>query len=228
MVNSVEELDGKVLSLAQKLWDYHRIDDKLMPADVIVVFCSNDIRLVEYVVSLYKKGLAPLIMFSGGVAHQGDLLNTGWNKSEAEVFADKARELGVPEEAILLDAKATNTQQNVENTYSLLQEKGVPTASLIIAQKPFMQRRAYATFKMFWPEKKTKVMFTAPDISLEEYLATSPIPAEDIVNIIVGDLQRIREYPKKGFQIPQEIPDDVWNAYEQLVKMGYTKHLIKE
>jgi hypothetical protein len=45
---------------------------------------------------------------------------------------------------------------------------------------------------------------------------------------MVGDLQRIRLYPEKGFQIHQDIPDDVWDAYEELVKAGYTKYLIPE
>jgi len=39
-------------------------------------------------------------------------------------------------------------------------------------------------------------------------------------------MQRIKEYPKKGFQIEQEIPDDVWVAYEFLVEAGYTNRLI--
>jgi len=43
---------------------------------------------------------------------------------------------------------------------------------------------------------------------------------------MVGDLQRIAIYPKQGFQIAQEIPVDVWDAFEQLVALGYTKHLI--
>lgn len=45
---------------------------------------------------------------------------------------------------------------------------------------------------------------------------------------MVGDLQRIKEYPAKGFQIPQEIPDNVWSAYEKLGCVGYTSHLINE
>lgn len=44
---------------------------------------------------------------------------------------------------------------------------------------------------------------------------------------MVGDLQRIREYPKKGFQIEQTIPNTVWNAYEMLVAADYTKHLMQ-
>jgi len=44
---------------------------------------------------------------------------------------------------------------------------------------------------------------------------------------MIGDLQRIKLYPEKGFQIYQEIPGDVWQAYEQLVKLGFDKHLIR-
>lgn len=44
---------------------------------------------------------------------------------------------------------------------------------------------------------------------------------------MVGDLQRIKEYPAVGFQIPQDIPSDVWEAYEQLVALGYDEYLIK-
>jgi hypothetical protein len=42
---------------------------------------------------------------------------------------------------------------------------------------------------------------------------------------MVGDLQRIRIYPSRGFQIEQEIPDDVWQAFEKLVELGYDRHL---
>ena len=43
---------------------------------------------------------------------------------------------------------------------------------------------------------------------------------------MVGALQRIRLYPAKGFQIHQDIPDDVWRAYEALVEAGYDTHLV--
>ena len=45
---------------------------------------------------------------------------------------------------------------------------------------------------------------------------------------MVGDTQRINVYPHKGYQIEQEIPEDVWNAYQELAKRGYTRHLVKE
>jgi hypothetical protein len=43
---------------------------------------------------------------------------------------------------------------------------------------------------------------------------------------MVGDLQRIRIYPGRGFQIEQEIPEDVWQAFGKLIELGYDKHLI--
>jgi hypothetical protein len=51
---------------------------------------------------------------------------------------------------------------------------------------------------------------------------------DEVISIMVGDLQRIRVYPSRGFQIPQEIPADVWDAFEALVNAGYDRHLIAE
>ena len=52
------------------------------------------------------------------------------------------------------------------------------------------------------------------------------MPLEKVINIMVGDMQRIKIYPEKGFQIFQEIPGDVWQAYEKLVASGYDMDLI--
>jgi hypothetical protein len=104
----------------------------------------------------------------------------------------------------------------------LLREKNIDPDSFIVVQKPYMERRSYATFKMHLPEKKITV--TSPLLSFEEY-PTPELPLENIINSMVGDLQRIRIYPSKGFQIYQEIPDEVWQSYEELVKMGFDKHL---
>jgi hypothetical protein len=65
-------------------------------------------------------------------------------------------------------------------------------------------------------------------VSFDEYLenyVNSELSTDDVVSIMVGDLQRIKVYADKGFQIPQEIPDDVWAAYEELISAGYDRHL---
>jgi hypothetical protein len=94
-------------------------------------------------------------------------------------------------------------------------------------QKPYMERRSYATFKKVWPEPEIRV--TSPQVPMVEYLSAythDALSVEDVISIMVGDLQRIRVYAEKGFQIPQHIPDDVWAAYEELVALGYDSRLV--
>ena len=45
---------------------------------------------------------------------------------------------------------------------------------------------------------------------------------------MVGDLQRIMRYGDRGFQVPQEVPAEVLEAYERLVALGHTEHLLPE
>ena len=96
--------------------------------------------------------------------------------------------------------------------------------SFIVVQKPYMERRSYATFKKHWPDKK--LLVTSPLLTFEAY-PNDTISVEKLINMMVGDLQRIKLYPEKGFQVYQEIPDDVWEAYEELVSMGFNRQLVK-
>ena len=70
---------------------------------------------------------------------------------------------------------------------------------------------------------------TSPRIAFDDYLARyshEALSAGDVISIMVGDLQRVRLYPGKGFQIPQDIPDEVWAAFEALVGGGLEGHLL--
>ena len=210
--------------LAKIIWDYHKMNQKFKKADCILVLGSHDIRVAEYAAKIYQKGFAPVMIFSGGIAHQDDLLNTEWQKSEAEIFADIAIKKGVPKEKIYIENKSQNTAQNIEFTRNLIREKGLKITSLLIIQKPYMERRTYATFKKIWPEMDFIV--SSPQMTFKEY-TSGKIPKSKIINIMVGDLQRIIEYGKRGYQIEQKVPKEVLNAYYKLIKLGYTKHLLK-
>jgi uncharacterized SAM-binding protein YcdF (DUF218 family) len=214
----------KVDKLARKIWNYHHVNHKLQKADAIFVLCSHDLRVADYSAKLFFNNFAPILIFSGGIAHQGDLVETPWKKPEAEMFAERVIQLGVPRDKIIIENKAENCGENVRFTEKILKEKGIQVDILIAIQKPYMERRTYATIKVYWPRKK--VMITSPPLEFDNY-PTDDISKEDVINIMVGDLQRMKIYPKKGFQIFQKIPDDVWNAYQELVRLGYTKHLLK-
>jgi len=207
--------------LAKIIWDYHHLNQKLEKADCILVLGSHDLRIAEYGAKLFLDGWAPLIIFSGGLGH---LTREIWSESEADQFARIATKLGVPPEKILIENRSSNTGENIQFTKELLKEKGIDPRKIIVVQKPYMERRSYATFKKVWPEKDFVV--ASPPISFDDYPDASRTK-EDVIGIMAGDLQRIKLYAEKGFQIPQDIPSDVWDAYEKLVAAGYTKHLIK-
>lgn len=212
----------ETISLAKVLWDYHQMNHKPEKADCILALGSHDLRVAERAAELYLEGWAPSIIFSGGL---GNFTLNMWKEPEADQFAGIALKRGVPAEAIYIENKSSNTGENILFTQHLLAEKGLDPKSFIVVQKPYMERRSYATFKRHWPDKH--LIVTSPQISFDEY-PNNEIPIERVINIMVGDLQRIKMYPAKGFQIYQEIPDNVWRAFEKLVDAGYNTHLIRE
>lgn len=207
---------------AKIIWNYMQMHMELTSADAIFVLCSMDTRVAERVVELYKLGYAEHVIISGGM---GRLTNDRFTKPEAQVFADILIQAGVPKESLVLEEKSTNTGENIRFTYELLQGRGLQFDSFILVQKPYMERRTYATFKKQWPDFDAEIMVTSPRIKFGEYF-TKDMPKDLVINIMVGDLQRIHEYPKLGFQIEQSIPDDVWRAYDNLVQAGFVQHLV--
>lgn len=225
MRHTAPRFDARIRSRVETIWRYHQLNHELAKSDVILVLCSHDTRVAERGAELFLAGWAPWLIFSGGL---GAITRQLWQEPEADQFARLAVAMGVPEDRILVENRSTNTGENVMFTRALVAARGLDPASFLLVQKPYMERRSYATFRKVWPEKA--VLVTSPRVSLDEYLRdythASLAPA-DVISIMVGDLQRIRLYPAKGFQIPQEIPDDVWRAYEELVEAGYNTRLIE-
>ena len=188
-------INEETLRLAKKLWDYHHVNHTVEKAEFILVLGSHDLRVADRATELYFEGWAPRIIFSGGL---GNFTKEMWTETEADKFAAIAIKMGVPKESILVENKSTNTGENILFTQQLLAQKNLDPQSFIVVQKPYMERRSYATFKKHWPDKK--LIVTSPQISFEDY-PTEEIPLERVINIMVGDLQRIKYYPEKGFQI---------------------------
>lgn len=217
-------MEYQIEKFAQTIWNYHLMNHEIAKADAILVLCSHDERVAERGAQLFLEGWAPLLIFSGG---QGAITRTLWNEPEAERFARIAESLNVPRENILVEPHSTNTGENIKFTKTLLAERGLDPHKFIVVQKPYMERRSYATFRKFWPEKE--LLVTSPQVSFRDYLAeytNRDLSTADVVSIMVGDLQRIKLYPARGFQIAQEIPDEVWEAFEGLVHAGYDKYLL--
>lgn len=208
--------------LAKKIWDYSLMHQQLKKADAIIVFGSYNPIVGKRAAELFQQGFAPIVVFSGNRSDS----TTSWNKTEAETLADEAIRRGLLKDKILLETKAKNSGENALFTKKLLEKHGIDAKSIIAIQKPYAERRTYATIKKQWPE--VEVIVTSPQISYEEYMKSSPVGKSRSISVMVGDLQRIKIYADLGFQIPQEIPADIWAAYEELVKLEYYKSLARE
>jgi len=217
-------MDNHIHTLAEKIWHYHQMKHQLERSDAILVLCSHDKKVAETGAQLFLEGWAPLLIFAGGL---GAITRGMWSEPEADQFARIAIGKGVPSASILIENTSTNTGENILFTKQLLMQKQLDPQKFILVQKPYMERRSFATFRKVWPEKE--VLVTSPQVSFDEYLdgyANELLSKDDVISIMVGDLQRIKLYADKGFQIPQEVPHDVWSAYEELVNAGYDQRLV--
>ncbi len=191
-----------------------KLNHQLEKADAIIAFGSYDPKVGEYAAQLFLDGYAPLLVFSGGQSDSTKL----WDKSEAETFFDIALEMGVPPDAMIIESQSSNSGENIIFTQKILQGRGIDITKAIIVQKPFMERRVYATLKKQWPQLDI-IVTSPPKIDFQYY--EQMLGFDRAVGDLLGDLERIKKYPELGFQVEQDIPDDVWNGRCVLRGMGY-------
>lgn len=213
------------IELIQILWDYMRMNESLEKVDCIIVLGTVDESVVDVAVELYFKGYADKIIFSGGL---GKITYKLWKEPEADRFTKKAIELGVPKDKIYKENGSTNTGDNFKFTKKLIEKEKLDVHSCIIVCKPYDEKRAYASFKKVMPEYKGIV--TSKKIECKEYYEQwknqELLPKDEWIHVLVGDIQRMKLFAKKGWQIEVDIPQNVWNAYEELLKRGYNKYNI--
>lgn len=213
---------AEILRDAKRLYDYLAVPPQTMEhADILLVAGSHDLRVPEHAARLHARGAAPLVVVSGGYGKMTDGLFT---EPEGAVFARVLREHGVPQSAIVIESQAKNTGDNVTFSRKLLHEQGVYPKTGILVCKPYMAKRAWATAAKQWPEVEWGV--SAPPIPFEQYAENETLDSE--IQLMAGDLQRLRVYADQGYQAPVDVPEDIWAAYGRLVRDGYTQYVIGE
>ncbi|MGC9667810.1 YdcF family protein [Planosporangium sp. 12N6] len=203
----------------QILWDYHDPRHDLRPCEVGVGLGGLDLGVPAVVVDLFHRGMFPLVVFTGGnppaTAHR-------FPRGEAVHYAEYALAHGVPPAAILLETRATNTLENLAFTRAALAAHRLRPRSVLIVSRPYQRRRAYATCRKVWPE--VEVLCAARPVPLDDYVADVG-DARRVIDMVVGDTQRIDLYARLGYAVAQAIPAEVRRAYDRLVAAGYTGRL---
>lgn len=93
-------------------------------------------RLV-HTVALYKAGMAPFVLLSGGAPAGG--------RSEAQQMRDLLLVMGIPADAMLLEQSSRNTYENAKYSAPLLQARGVKR--ILLVTSAFHMRRALPLFE---------------------------------------------------------------------------------
>lgn len=214
---------GSVEEFARILWDYHHLGRQVpTEADLLLVAGSHDLRVAERGAELAKSGVYTRIVVSGGA---GKITASEFKEPEAVVFQRCMVSLGVPPECILIEPLATNSGQNIQNTKAILQASDPPVQTGLLVTKPYMERRLLATAQKQWEGVEWNV--TSPNISFSDYPSTE-VPWTRMVELMVGDFQRIKLYAQKGFQVAQPESQEAEMAYDALVSMGFDAQVTRE
>lgn len=210
----------RVAADARLLWDFQRMGHPLRTCAVAVGFGSHDLGVAETTARLYHEGWAPLVVFTGATSPTS---RERMPRGEAVHYRERAIELGVPAEAVLVETRATNTGENITFTRDLLAAHGIPAPSVLAVTKPYEERRVHATARKLWPAPQW-VSASTPQ-TLADYTTAIGDP-KLVIDMLVGAQQRLTLYPRQGFMVEQEIPTEIAAAFDRLCADGFTSRLV--
>lgn len=185
------------------------------PRDLIVVCCSYDLRVCDHACRLLQRDVADRMLITGQSGHWTRHL---WDGDEADVFAARARALGVETGRILIERKARSFADNIAFSRAMCPE----ARRVTFVTKPQSVRRVELTVPIRWPGLDAAV--DAPAIAFPSG-ASNAVGILGLIEEMVGDLHRILVYPRLGFQVPLAVPGDVLAAWRHLIALGFDRHL---
>ncbi len=202
------------------IWDYHQMHHPLRPCSAGIGLGSHDLGVATFAADLHHAGLFPVLVFTGG---NSPTTAARFPRGEAVHYAEHAITLGVPPSAIIIEPEAANTGQNIDFTRQSLAAAQITVSSVLLISKPYMQRRAFATARKLWPE--VGIVCASETLAFDDYLKSI---GDDklVIDMLVGDLQRVIEYPARGFAVAQDVPGAVMDAYRRLLAAGFDSRLL--
>ncbi|HEX6461779.1 MAG TPA: YdcF family protein [Candidatus Saccharimonadales bacterium] len=135
--------------LLQIIWSFLGFRTKLEKADAIIACGSRDLHVAKEAAKLYKRGLAPWLVTTGGY-------HTKLEAVEAGAYAEVAIKMGVPGNRIIKEPNARNLGDNVQFSMQILEQLGIKTRKVILVHTPIATLRTYATFLQQCPTSSTR------------------------------------------------------------------------
>jgi uncharacterized SAM-binding protein YcdF (DUF218 family) len=188
--------------------------------DMIFILGNKSDALPGEAAKLFKKGLAPLIVLSGG---RGRITKND-PYTEVERYMRVLRQENIPNAAIIGEDRSTNTGENITFSKSLLKSKGLTFTSGIAVTTAMLSMRHRAILKKQWSEIKWYIRTPEPMPFDTRMAMENP---EEFLNLMVGEVTRLQHYPAKGFMEAVSIPHAITESVKVLVRSGYIKYRIE-
>ena len=164
------------------------VEPDLRHADAIVILSGGVYPNHQLTYATFEREVYGVILWRKGF---GDkiILNAA-TKRESQAMMRLARDLGVPEEALVMSSEAANTFENALTTAEVMKEKGWERALIVTSATHML--RAKLTF-----EKAGILTYPAPNISNEDYF-TSPGDRWNLASALWHEYLGLLYYRFKG------------------------------
>ncbi len=178
--------------------NYIFLEDELEVSDIIFIPGCARPEHTEEAARLYREGMAPLLLPSGGftkmeggfqgVKKGGERYGTDFS-CEADFLEQVLLQNGVPEKAILKEREATYTLENAEKSRLLLKKKNISVKKAVLCCKAHHARRAYLYYSLVFPEVSIRVHPVPVDGITRENWYKTPSGRK----LVFGELSRMGE-----------------------------------
>lgn len=180
-----------IVGIGANLGSFLIVNDELHKVDAIVVFSGDNGPRTEKGVELLKEGLGEYLILSGGIVYD--------DVTMAELMKNHAMKLGVPEEKILIDDKASTTHENAEFTKKIIEENNFK--SIIVVTSEYHSRRSKLAMEKTLKNtlidgQQVKVMSAN---STEEKFTTKWWASGNSILIVISEYLKLMGYWLKGY-----------------------------
>lgn len=190
------------------------------PVDAIIGFGVFDLRLPSFCGDLFRAGVAPRLIFTGGIgAGTGQL-----GQPEADAWRQTLRRTHpeIHDDVVILENRSTNTAENIAFTAALLAREhstltfGLGLRTAIIVTSPSRLRRVRLTLRHLQPALRVTGLLPAHSFASEAQLYANN--GFDYLDHLTGELDRIADYPSRGWIAPEPLPPTIAAVRAQLRK----------
>ncbi len=162
-------------------------NDLVQKSDAIILLEGDGLSRYQYAIDLYKQGLAPVMVFSGGITNYG---------YGSYPFKDIKPMLlkSVPEDAVIHESKSLHTQEQSVEILKLCKKNN--WNRIILVASHYHQYRAYLTFlKEVLNDDSNMIIFNAPARQLKWFENTD---WGSRFENLYSEFERIDKYSKLG------------------------------